>query len=318
MPGARHLASSLLKTIYKSTAMKDLKYVFFCISDPETLWLNELMTELDKSEVKLVTLEPDRIIPEIRLPEGSYTVTDNETGAEFARKYDTGYVLYKKPGIPCSTLGSAASKILSEAQCIIEGFDEITPDFLEKMYQRKNNIPWTILETDRTIIRELALSDIDDLFTLYEDPEIKRFIPPLLPTEEEEREFQKAYIEKMYGFFGYGFWNVLDKDTKELIGRAGISHREGFDIPELGYLIRTSHRGKGIAYEVCSAILKYSETILGLEELNLFLQKENLPSIRLAGKLGFTDSGEMISGFNDSRLARYHRVLRPYYLNQER
>ncbi len=290
--------------------MKDLKNCFFCISDPDAPWLYELMEELKSEKVQLFTVDPGKKIPEIRIPGNSFTITDNETGVQFARLYHTGYVLYRKPDtIPCSFFNSSASDAYSNAQCIIEGFDEITPDFIEKMYQRKHNIPWTILETERTVIRELSLNDIDDLFSLYEDPEIKRFIPPLLPTKEEETEFQKAYIEKMYGFAGYGFWNVYDRHTGELIGRAGISCREGFDEAELGYLLKKSHRGCGIASEICSAIIEYAKSTLGMESLNLFLQKENLPSIRLAERLGFTNTGEMISGVNGQKLMRFHSSL---------
>ena len=287
--------------------MKDLKYCFFSISDSHTPWLDELMADLSKEGVSLYSLEPGSKIPEGRIPDGSYTVTDNETGVAFARFHDTGYVLYKKPDtIPCRTFPSSASEIYSGAQCIIEGFDEITPDFLEKMYQRKRGIPWTILETERTVIRELSLNDIDALFLLYGDPEIQRFIPPLMPTKEEETEFQKAYIEKMYGFFGYGFWNIIDRESGRLIGRAGISNRRGFDIPELGYLLDKEHRGRGIAYEVCTSVIAYAERILGIEELNAFIQNENLPSIRLAEKIGFRDTGERISGVNGQTLSRYY------------
>jgi len=309
MPGARHLASSLLKTV---VYMKDLKYCFFSIRDTGAPWLDELMAELDKEGVRLFSLEPGRKIPEGGIPEGSFTVTDNETGVEFARFHDTGYVLYKKPETtPCRTFPSSASEIYSGAQCIIEGFDEITPDFLEKMYQRKRGIPWTIVETGRTILRELTLGDIDHLFKLYEDPEIQRFIPPLMPTKEEETEFQRAYIEKMYGFFGYGFWNIIDRESGRLIGRAGISNRSGFDIPELGYLLDKEHRGRGIAYEVCCAVISYGESILGIKELNAFIQKENLPSIRLAERIGFSDTGESVSGVNGQMLRKYHlKILR--------
>ncbi len=287
--------------------MKDLKYCFFSISGSHTPWLDELMADLSKEGVSLYSLEPGSKIPEGRIPDGSYTVTDNETGVAFARFHDTGYVLYKKPDtIPCRTFPSYASEIYSGAQCIIEGFDEITPDFLEKMYQRKRGIPWTILETERTVIRELSLNDIDALFLLYGDPEIQRFIPPLMPTKEEETEFQKAYIEKMYGFFGYGFWNIIDRESGRLIGRAGISNRRGFDIPELGYLLDKEHRGRGIAYEVCTSVIAYAERILGIEELNAFIQNENLPSIRLAEKIGFRDAGERISGVNGQTLSRYY------------
>ena len=110
----------------------------------------------------------------------------------------------------------------------------------------------------------------------------------------------------MYGFFGYGFWNIIDRESGRLIGRAGISNRRDFDIPELGYLLDREHRGRGIAYEVCTSVIDYGKRILGIGELNAFIQKENLPSIRLAEKIGFTDTGEKISGHNGQTLSRYY------------
>ena len=34
-----------------------------------------------------------------------------------------------------------------------------------------------ILETDRLVLRRLLPSDFDDLFTLYSDPEVRRYFP---------------------------------------------------------------------------------------------------------------------------------------------
>ncbi len=284
--------------------MKDLKCVFFCISDPETPWLSRLMTELDEAGVRLYTLDGGRPVPEITLPEGSYTVTDNDGGIRFAARYDTGYVLYQDPSSKLREKTNSPGP-----ECVIEGFDEISPDFLEKMYQRKQGIPWTILETERTVVRELCLSDIDDLFTLYEDPEIKRFIPPLLPTKEEEREFQKAYIESMYGFFGYGFWLVSDRESGALMGRAGLSNRAGFEEQELGYLLAEKYRGRGIAAEVCRAIMSYAARVLGAERLNAFIHPENTVSVRFAEKLGFRDTGEEIE--SEGRILKRFTAINP-------
>ena len=50
---------------------------------------------------------------------------------------------------------------------------------------------------------------------------------------EEEKEFQRAYIENMYRYFGYGLWLVFSKETGELIGRAGLEHREYHEETEL-------------------------------------------------------------------------------------
>lgn len=287
--------------------MNYLKNCFFSISDGSIPYLYDLMEELDNNGVRQFTLDPKVKLPSLMIPEGSYTITDNKAGVEFARKYGTGYIFYLPAGNPHQSdlrSGSFPQLDTRDAECVIEGFDEVTADFIEKMYRRKNEIPWTILVTQRTIVREISLTDIDELFELYEDTDIKRFIPPLLPTKEEEMDFQREYIKKMYGFFGYGFWNVLDRESNKLIGRAGLSNRAGFDDPELGYLFSKPYRGKGIATEVCAAIIKYAVEILGAERLNAFIQPENTGSVHLAEKLGFKYTGEEIESMGNL-LRRY-------------
>lgn len=57
---------------------------------------------------------------------------------------------------------------------------------------------------------------------------------------------QKNYIENMYGFYGYGLWLVFEKETDELIGRAGIEIRniDGADKNELDILSEKITGGK--------------------------------------------------------------------------
>lgn len=171
---------------------------------------------------------------------------------------------------------------------IVEGFEEVDADFLEKMYQRHYRIPWTILETERCVVRELSLEDLDGLFELYADDGMDAYTEPLYPYEEE-KEFQRAYIENMYRYFGYGMWLVFEKKTGELIGRAGLEHREYNDVVELelGYLIGRKYQGKGYATEVCTAILDYAKENAGFERINTVIQDGNDVSIALSKKLGF-------------------------------
>ena len=144
------------------------------------------------------------------------------------------------------------------ADMVVEGFEEVDMTFLQRVYERHFNIPWTILETERCIVRELELSDLDDLFSMYAEPGMTDYMEGLYEYEEE-LEYQKAYIENMYRFYGYGMWLVFEKKTGTLIGRAGVEHREELNGDmELGYAIRTSFQHQGYAYEVCQAIMQYA------------------------------------------------------------
>lgn len=174
------------------------------------------------------------------------------------------------------------------ADMIVEGFEEVDEIFLNHVFERHHNLPWTILETKRCIVRELALSDMDALFTLYEDDGMTEFLENLYPYEEE-LEYQKAYIENMYRFYGYGMWLVFEKATGKLIGRAGLEHREELDGEmELGYAIGTPYQNKGYATEVCKAIIDYARNEIMTPVLNCLMDPENASSIHLAEKLGFS------------------------------
>lgn len=171
---------------------------------------------------------------------------------------------------------------------IVEGFEEVDADFLEKVYQRWHHIPWTILETDHCIVRELTLEDLDGLFELYADEGMDRYTEPLYPYEEE-KEYQRAYINNMYRYYGYGMWLVFLKDTGEIIGRAGLEHREIQEQVELelGYLIGSKYQGNGYATEVCKAIIAYAKENTSFEQINCVVEEGNEVSIHIAKKLGF-------------------------------
>ena len=133
------------------------------------------------------------------------------------------------------------------------------------------------------------MDDLDALFELYGDGEIDKYTDSLYPYEEE-KEFQRAYIENMYRYFGYGLWLVFSKETGRLIGRAGLEHREYHEEIELelGYIIGSKYQGQGLATEVCQAILEYAKENTGFERINALVEDGNDASIRLAEKLGFT------------------------------
>jgi RimJ/RimL family protein N-acetyltransferase len=170
---------------------------------------------------------------------------------------------------------------------VIEGFDEVDDVFLDRIYRRERGLPWEIAQTKRCIIREIALSDLPELIRLYEQN--NDFVEPLLPPEEE-RIYEENYIANMYGYYGYGMWLITEKTTGKVIGRAGLEHRDfdGVTELELGYLIASEWRKKGIAYEVCREIISYAKDNLGFQRINAVVDPKNTASLALLEKLNFT------------------------------
>ena len=179
---------------------------------------------------------------------------------------------------------------VGEPQCgtryAVESLAELDIGYLERVRRRYNHIPWDIGETDRCLIRELSLSDLPALYELYAKPGMTDYVEPLYDYETE-LEYQKSYIENMYGFYEYGMWLVFSKETGKLIGRAGLEH------DELGYMIAPELQNRGYATEVCRFIIDYARENTDFEELYCRIDERNEASVRLAKKLGFTNSGQV-------------------------
>lgn len=169
---------------------------------------------------------------------------------------------------------------------VTDSLANIDREFVELVYCRKFNLPVTIKETKRLIIREMCLEDVAKVCSLYEDNENVRFLPPV-KSYDEELELAKAYIKNMYGVYGYGLWVVIFKDNGDIIGRVGIEHRDidGEVCHEMGYMIAGKYQGCGLGYEAAGAVLEYAREY-GIEEMIAYINEKNTPSVNLATKLG--------------------------------
>lgn len=176
---------------------------------------------------------------------------------------------------------------LSQTPYAVSDVEELSMDYFEKIFLRLTGKPWDIMETKRCIIREMTVADVDDFYRIYAEPSITYYLEDLYERREEEREYTREYIEKVYGFYGYGLWTVNEKKTGEIIGRAGLSWREGFELPELGFVIAVPWQRKGYGYEVCRAVVKYGRETLGFCEIQALVKSGNSASAGLCEKLGF-------------------------------
>jgi len=145
-----------------------------------------------------------------------------------------------------------------------------------------------ILETQRLLFRRLLPQDLDDLYALYADPEIRRYYPEGVLTYEETRQELEWFLNGHPAHPELGLWATIHKATGRFIGRCGLLPLEidGRQEVEVAYLIAKEFWGQGLATEATRAIAEYAFERLGLERLISLVTPGNTASQRVAEKTG--------------------------------
>lgn len=203
--------------------------------------------------------------------------------------------------------GGNRQEDLSAARYAFEEPDSLDAEYAERIYRRYRGIPWDILETERCFLRETIPDDVDAFYEIYSAPEMTKYTEDLYESKISERAYIREYIEKIYHYFEFGVWTVVLKETGEIIGRAGLNVREGYDMPELGYVIGRPWQGRGLATEVCHGILEYAASVFGFERVMTLIQTENEKSLHIAKKLGFCVREALAENGTDYRLLVWQR-----------
>jgi len=152
-----------------------------------------------------------------------------------------------------------------------------------------------ILETERLLLRRLLPDDLDNLYALYRDPEIRRYFPEGVLTYEETKEELEWFLNGHPNHPELGLWATLLKDTNQFIGRCGLLPWtiEGRDEVEVAYLLDKAYWRQGLGAEAAQAILDYGFEQLRLQRLICMMYPDNQASIKVAMKIGMTLEKEM-------------------------
>jgi RimJ/RimL family protein N-acetyltransferase len=114
------------------------------------------------------------------------------------------------------------------------------------------------LETERMLLRQFTLDDVDHVLALDSDSEVRRFVEDGEPVNRDEI---TQTVEHWMGYYArsdsYGFWAAIQKQTGEFLGWFHFRPRQGdpTDTPELGYRLVAAAWGKGYATEGSRALI---------------------------------------------------------------
>ena len=141
-----------------------------------------------------------------------------------------------------------------------------------------------LIETERLVLRRLAMGDLDEFVVLHRDPEVVRFVGALDRAQAKER-LQAS--EREWGTRGHGLLAVLDRSSGRLLGRVGLRYWQQFQETEAGWLLRREAWGHGYATEAVRACVDWGFATLPIPNITAMIHPENTRSARVARRLDF-------------------------------
>jgi ribosomal-protein-alanine N-acetyltransferase len=138
------------------------------------------------------------------------------------------------------------------------------------------------------LLREFTPQDADALALVLSDPEAMRFYPA--PYDQADVEQWIERNRRRYRDDGVGLWAMEFVKTQELIGDCGVvlQQLEGERLYEIGYHLRRDLWGQGLGTEAAIVCRDWAFGHLKVEPLISLIRPENVPSRRVAERVGMT------------------------------
>lgn len=141
------------------------------------------------------------------------------------------------------------------------------------------------IETARLYLRQFTSKDIDDLYAIYSNSEVMKYITQGIRNREETAADLFDIIAD-WEKHGFGLWAIVDPETNRLIGDGGLRFLDNTSEVEVGYLLAKAYWGKGLATEIAAASIKYGFEVLQLDKIVAVADPKNIASRRVMEKVG--------------------------------
>jgi RimJ/RimL family protein N-acetyltransferase len=146
-----------------------------------------------------------------------------------------------------------------------------------------------IIETERLNICEITDKDFIDLGLVLSDPEVMKYSIVGVHTDDEIKKYI-ANCKQQYDTTGYGQWAIFLKTDNTFVGICGLNSHliEDNELLHVSYRLPVSKQGKGFASEATSGVVDFCKERLNRKEIAALIDPNNLPSIKVANRAGFT------------------------------
>jgi len=146
-----------------------------------------------------------------------------------------------------------------------------------------------VIQTERLTLRPIAMEDFPRWAEMMTDPEAARFLGGAQPAATAWRGFMT--MAGAWSLTGVSMFSVVERDSGRWLGRIGPWRPHGWPGTEVGWGLHPDAQGKGYGVEAATAALDYAFDVLGWTEVIHCIDPDNVPSQKLAERLGSTNLG---------------------------
>ena len=145
-----------------------------------------------------------------------------------------------------------------------------------------------IFETDRLLLRQQVIDDLNELWDFHCNPENVRYYQNPPTTFDEVREELKWDIEWYQKYDDLGTWAIIHKETEKLVGICSLLPWtvEGIEEIEMAYILAKECRGLGLGTELSRGVIRYGFDKLKLHRIISLIEPENMLSRHVVEKAG--------------------------------
>jgi RimJ/RimL family protein N-acetyltransferase len=144
------------------------------------------------------------------------------------------------------------------------------------------------LLTERLLLRRSRLEDAATISAYRSDPDVHIH----QGWDRTDHDGVRSEIEEMLARApgesgGWVQLSVEERQSGRLVGDVGLSPADGEPgVIKVGYTIAPRFQGRGYATEAVGALVDYAFDTLGADVVRAYASAENVPSIRVAEKVG--------------------------------
>lgn len=152
--------------------------------------------------------------------------------------------------------------------------------------------PQAVLETERTVLRQLCPDDQAALASILGDIDVMYAWEHAFTKDEIHDWIAENMLR--YHRDGYSYWAVTCKNTGQLIGVSGLLKETagGKTYLGTGYIFNKTFWHQGYAFECAAACKTYAFTHLHTPLLTAQIRPENTASRKVAERLGMSELGQ--------------------------